>query len=64
VLEGLPCDIFLGAHGGYYGLQAKYSRWKSGDRDAFIDPEGYRNYIADRERAFESELKRQQAGTR
>jgi len=64
VLKGMPCDVFLGAHGGYYGLQAKYDRWKSGDHDAFIDPEGYKAYIDDRERAFEAELKRQSANTR
>jgi metallo-beta-lactamase class B len=60
VLKSLPCDIFLGAHGVYYGLQEKYKRWMSGDRNAFIDPEGYKSYIADRERAFEAELKRQE----
>lgn len=59
VLRTLPCDIFLGAHGGYFGLRRKYDRWKSGDRDAFIDPAGYRAFIAERERAFEAELKRQ-----
>jgi len=64
VLESLPCDIFLGAHGGYFGLVAKYARWKSGDRDAFIDPAGYKAYIADREQAFESELRLQKAGKR
>jgi len=62
VLKSLPCDIFLGAHGVYYGLQAKYQRWQSGDHDAFIDPEGYKSFIAGRERAFETELRRQQAG--
>ncbi|MGO9776981.1 MAG: subclass B3 metallo-beta-lactamase [Terracidiphilus sp.] len=62
VLKSLPCDIFLGAHGSYYGLKEKYERWQRGDRNAFIDPEGYKNYIADRERAFEAELKRQEAG--
>jgi metallo-beta-lactamase class B len=60
VLKSLPCDIFLGAHGGYFGLKEKYKRWKAGDHDAFIDPEGYKNYINDREQAFEAELKRQQ----
>ncbi len=64
VLEGLKCDIFLGAHGGYFGLQQKYQRWKGGDRNAFIDPQGYRSYIADREQAFEAELKRQSTGRR
>ncbi len=62
VLKGLPCDVFLGAHGGYFGLKEKYARWSHGDRNAFIDPEGYRSYVADRERAFEAELKRQSPG--
>lgn len=59
VLNSLPCDIFLGAHGGYFGLKEKYDRWKAGDRNAFIDPEGYKTYIADRQQAFEAEYKKQ-----
>jgi metallo-beta-lactamase class B len=62
VLKALPCDIFLGAHGGYFGLIEKYDRWKRGDHDAFIDPQGYKAYIADREQAFLTELRRQQTG--
>ena len=59
VLKGFKCDVFLGAHGSYFGLRDKYERWKSGDHDAFIDPNGYRAYIADRERAFDTELQHQ-----
>jgi metallo-beta-lactamase class B len=55
----LPCDIFLGAHGSYYDLDSKYQRWKAGDRNAFIDPQGYKAYIDEREQAFQAELKRQ-----
>lgn len=62
VLKALPCDIFLGAHGGYFDMKAKYQRWKAGDHAAFIDPEGYKAYIADREQAFETEFKRQLSG--
>jgi metallo-beta-lactamase class B len=62
VLEALPCDIFLGAHGTYFGLTGKYARWKSGDHSAFIDPDGYKRYIADRRQAFEAEFERQSAG--
>jgi len=64
VLEKLPCDIFLGAHGGYFGLTEKYARWKAGDHDAFIDAAGYKAYITDREKAFEAELERQSASKR
>jgi metallo-beta-lactamase class B len=61
VLNRLPCDIFLGAHGGYFGLQEKYRRMQNGDRAAFVDPSGYQAYVADREQAFEAEWKRQSA---
>jgi metallo-beta-lactamase class B len=61
ILKNLPCDVFLGAHGVYFDLHEKYARLKAGDKNAFIDPTGYKAYIADREQAFESELKKQQA---
>jgi metallo-beta-lactamase class B len=61
VLNSLPCDIFLGAHGGYFDLKEKYAKFKNGDRNAFIDPSGYKAYIADRQQAFEAELQRQSA---
>lgn len=61
VLKGLPCDVFLGAHGAYFDLHEKYKRFKAGDKNAFIDPGGYKAYIADREHAFQAELKKQTA---
>jgi len=57
VLKSLPCDVFLGAHGSYYGMKDKLVRWQQGDKDAFIDPNGYQIYIAEREQAFEKDLK-------
>ena len=62
VLKKLRCDVFLGAHGGYFGLAEKFPRWKAGDKNAFIDPAGYKAYIADREQAFDAELKKQSNG--
>jgi metallo-beta-lactamase class B len=59
VLKGLPCDVFLGAHGEYYNLPEKYARLKAGGTNPFIDPNGYREYVSDREAAFRAELKRQ-----
>jgi metallo-beta-lactamase class B len=61
VLHSLPCDVFLGAHGSYFDLTEKYPRWKAGDKNAFIDYDGYKAYIADRERTFEKELASQTA---
>jgi len=59
VLKSLPCDIFLGAHGAYFDLEAKYARMKNTGVAAFVDPAGYAAYVADRERAFRDELAKQ-----
>jgi metallo-beta-lactamase class B len=61
VLKSLPCDIFLGAHGDYYGMEAKFARMKQGGPNPFIDPEGYKSYIAEREQTFLAEVARQKA---
>ena len=62
VLKSLPADVFLGAHGDYYGMPAKYEKLKPGAPNPFIDPDGYKAYVADREAAFRKELAKQQAG--
>jgi metallo-beta-lactamase class B len=60
-LKRLPCDIFLGAHGGYFGMLAKLDRIKAGEtHKVWIDPQGYQAAVAEREQAFETELKRQE----
>jgi metallo-beta-lactamase class B len=62
VLNGLPCDVFLGAHGAYFGMLEKLDRVKaSADQSVWVDPEGYRAAVADKEKAFEAELQRQEA---
>jgi metallo-beta-lactamase class B len=61
VLKSLPCDIFLGAHGDYFGLEEKYPRMKEGSPNPFIDPDGYKKYVAEKEKAFYAELAKQKA---
>jgi len=61
VLKSLRCDIFLGAHGGYFGMEEKYPLLKSGGGNPFVDPEGYKKFIADKEQEFRAELAKQQA---
>lgn len=58
-LKKLKCDLFLGAHGKYYGLQEKYPKLKEGKANPFIDPDGYRAYIEEREKNFQRILKEQ-----
>jgi metallo-beta-lactamase class B len=61
VLKSLPVDIFLGAHGSYFDLQTKYARMKEVGVTSFIDPAGYKRYVADREEGFQAELAKQKA---
>jgi metallo-beta-lactamase class B len=64
VLQSLPCDVFLGAHGNYYGMEAKYAQLKEGGANPFIDPAGYKSYVAEREQTFRAELAKQTAAAR
>jgi metallo-beta-lactamase class B len=64
VLRSLHCDVFLGAHGDYYGMEAKYARLKDGGANPFIDPNGYESYVNEREQAFRAELAKQRAACR
>ncbi len=64
VLKSLPCDVFLGAHGNYYGMEAKYARMKEHAANPFIDPEGYKSYVAEREQTFRTELAKQTAAAK
>ena len=61
VLKALPCDVFLGAHGGYYNMEAKFAKLKDGIPNPFVDPEGYKSFVAEKEQAFRLELARQNA---
>jgi CubicO group peptidase (beta-lactamase class C family)/glyoxylase-like metal-dependent hydrolase (beta-lactamase superfamily II) len=61
VLKSLPCDVFLGAHGSYYGMVDRYALLQKGQTDAFVNPEGYKEYVALKERAFRKTLAAQQA---
>jgi metallo-beta-lactamase class B len=61
VLKSLPCEIFLGAHGSYFDLETKYARLKASGVAAFVDPEGYMNYVTEREQAFKTVLAKQRA---
>jgi metallo-beta-lactamase class B len=42
-------------------MEAKYARLNAGGANPYIDPDGYKAYVADREQAFLSELQKQTA---
>ena len=58
-LKSLPVDLFLGAHGAYFGMLAKVEKMKAGGPNPFIDPAGYKAYVSEREATFLKEWERQ-----
>ena len=61
VLKPLECDVYLGSHGSYYGMKEKLARVKEGELNPFIDPQGYRNFLKQREQTFLADLASQRA---
>jgi metallo-beta-lactamase class B len=59
ILRALPVDVFLGAHGSFYGLAEKYARLEKGGPNPFIDPEGYRAHLDRQEKNFYARLEEQ-----
>lgn len=57
VLKKLPCDLFLSSHGSFFDLQKKAERLRQGETpNPFIDPKGYRAYLARMEERFRKQL--------
>ena len=61
VLRSLHCDVFLGAHGIYYGMLEKVKR-RGEPVNPFIDPEGYRQFVDRSDQAFQAQLAAEKAG--
>jgi metallo-beta-lactamase class B len=63
VLKTLPADIFLGAHGNYFNMEKKYAQLQqNAATNPFIDPAGYKEYVANSEKEFLSVVAKQKAG--
>jgi len=59
-LRELKCDVFLAPHTGFFDLAGKMEKLNSGAKsNPFIDPEGFRKYVDEMERAFNDERKKQ-----
>jgi metallo-beta-lactamase class B len=52
VLKSLSCDIFLGAHGIYYNMEAKYKKLTPDGPNPFVDLAGYKEYVEEREQYY------------
>ncbi len=55
VLKSLKCDVFLGAHGNYYGMLAKHKKL-GGAENPFVDPAGYQAFVEKSEKTFRDQL--------
>ena len=64
VLKALRCDLFLGAHGSYFGLEEKYASMKSGASNPFVDGKGCAAFVSQKEGEFRAELEKQRAAMR
>jgi metallo-beta-lactamase class B len=63
-LRALPCDVFLGAHGGYFDMLAKLKRYPKDGSRVFVDSKGYQEFVAGAQKTFERDLAKQQAAAR
>jgi len=64
ILRSLPCDVFLGAHGNYFGMDDKLARFKAGAKpNPFIDPRGYRDFIDGSEQNYLKQLSTEKHAT-
>jgi metallo-beta-lactamase class B len=60
-LRSLPCDVFLGSHGSFFGLTEKREALAAGaPSNPFLNPGQYRTFLDRSEAAFREELRRQQ----
>jgi metallo-beta-lactamase class B len=61
VLRALPCDVFLGAHGEYFGMLEKRKRYAQEGSRVWIDPAAYQAFVAQAQARFEQALRDQRA---
>jgi metallo-beta-lactamase class B len=65
--RALPVDVFLGAHGFWYGLAEKHEKLQvrgANDPNPFIDRAGYLAHVDLQERSFQAMLAQQRAALR
>ena len=64
VLKRLPCDIFLSDHGSFFEFEQKRQRLSRGETpNPFIDPDGYKRFVAQYEAEFHHKRELQQQAT-
>jgi len=60
VLKKLHCDIFLSDHGSFFSFEQKRERFMRGEQpNPFIDPEGYKRFVSEKEKEFRQKVEAQ-----
>jgi metallo-beta-lactamase class B len=60
ILKSLPCDVFLGPHAEFFSMKEKMARIEQGEKpNPFIDPDGYREYVANGEKDIQKIIETQ-----
>lgn len=60
-LRGLHCDIFLGPHASFFNIKEKVALLNSKPAtNPFIDPEGYKTFLDNLEKAYKEQIKNEQ----
>jgi len=60
-LKTLPCDVFLAAHASFFRMTEKRAAQKTNTaQNPFIDPKEFPEFLAESQRQFESQLKKEQ----
>jgi metallo-beta-lactamase class B len=62
ILKKLPCDVFLASHGNFFNFEEKSGQARiNAAQNPFVDPDGYRQFLDQTQREFETEVERQSA---
>lgn len=65
MMKRLPCDVFLASHGNFYSMREKAELLAQGKSpNPFIDGRGYKNFLAETEKAFREQLRREKLSAR
>lgn len=65
-VRAMKVDVFLGAHPNFYDMEVKYAKLAAVGPNPFVDPEGLKKYVDQKEREFtamlQTQLQTQQKG--
>jgi len=63
ILKSLPCGVFLASHASFYDGLGKAERLRKGAKEnPFVDPQGYRDYVARMEKKYQEQLQGERDG--